>query len=151
MNTMRTARCALTASVIVLLTSLAFTGCKPRQTTTAGGSAAGGKNIVTLTEKNFASDVLASTTPVLVDFWAPWCGPCRMIAPTLEELAGEYNGRVRIGKVNVDDETNLAQKYGIQAIPALLMFKDGKVADQVVGVRSKKELKEKLDKLLAAK
>src|SRR5690349_15758375 len=106
-------------------------------------------NIVTLTETNFAQEVLQSPTPVLVDFWAEWCGPCKMIAPVLDELASEYDGRVKIGKVNIDEFQSLASKHGIRAIPTLLIFKNGEVADQIVGLRSKRDLKANLDKFAA--
>ena len=102
-------------------------------------------NIVTLTDANFDQEVIKSAQPVLVDFWAEWCGPCKMIAPILDELAGEYDGRVRIGKVNIDDFQGLAATYGIRAIPTLLLFKGGQIADQIVGLRSKREFKTKLD------
>jgi thioredoxin 1 len=106
-------------------------------------------NIVTLTDANFSEQVLKSTTPVLVDFWAEWCGPCKMIAPVLDELAGEYDGKVKIGKVNIDEHQQLAINYGINSIPTLLFFKDGQVADQVVGMRSKRDLKASFDRVLA--
>src|SRR5258708_21743875 len=93
-------------------------------------------NILTLTSENFDQEVLKSPTPVLVDFWAEWCGPCKMVAPILDELAGEYDGRAKIGKVNVDDSQPLATEYGIRAIPTLLLFKHRQVADQIVGLRS---------------
>src|SRR5207244_5379761 len=104
-------------------------------------------NIVTLTEANFSEQVLKSSTPVLVDFWAEWCGPCKMIAPLLDELAGEYDGKVKIGKVNIDDQQGLAAQYGIRAVPTLLVFKSGEVADQIVGIRSKRDLKSSLDRV----
>ena len=106
-------------------------------------------NIVTLTEGNFSEEVLKSTTPVLVDFWAEWCGPCKMIAPVLDELAGEYSGKVKIAKVNIDDYQQLAINYGINSIPTLLFFKGGQVADQIVGMRSKRDLKQSFDRVLA--
>jgi thioredoxin 1 len=106
-------------------------------------------NIVKLTEANFAQEVTSSTKPVLVDFWAEWCGPCKMIAPLLDELAGEYQGRAVVGKVNIDEAQALATKFGITAIPTLLFFKGGQVAGQVVGMCSKRDLKSNLDKLLA--
>ena len=104
-------------------------------------------NIIILTEGNFDQEVLKSPTPVLVDFWAEWCGPCKMIAPMLDELASEYDGKVKVGKVNIDEFQSIATRYGIRAIPTLLIFKDGEVADQVVGMRSKRDLKANLDKV----
>ena len=106
-------------------------------------------NIVTLTDGNFSEQVLKSSTPVLVDFWAEWCGPCKMIAPVLDELAGEYDGKVKIGKVNIDEHQQLAINYGINSIPTLLFFKNGEVADQVIGMRSKRDLKASFDRVLA--
>ncbi len=106
------------------------------------------QNIVALNQANFPAEVLKSTAPVLVDFWAEWCGPCKMIAPLLDELAGEYDGKVRIGKVNIDEDQSLAAEYGIRAIPTLLVFKDGQVLEQIVGMRSKRDLKSSLDKAL---
>jgi thioredoxin 1 len=106
-------------------------------------------NIVTLNSGNFSEQVLKSTTPVLVDFWAEWCGPCKMIAPVLDELAGEYDGRIRIGKVNIDEDQALASQFGIRAIPTLLIFKNGQVAEQIVGMKSKRDLKASLDKAAA--
>jgi thioredoxin 1 len=105
--------------------------------------------IVTLTRENFAQQVLQSGTPVLVDFWAEWCGPCKMIAPLLDELADEYDGRVKIGKVNIDEQQPLATEYGIRAIPTLLLFDHGRVADQIVGARSKRDFKASLDRVAA--
>ena len=105
--------------------------------------------IATLTQDNFATEVLQSAAPVLVDFWAEWCGPCKMIAPVLDELADEYQGRVKIGKVNIDEHQGLAAEYGVRAIPTLLVFKGGQVADQLVGARSKRDLKSSLDRVAA--
>lgn len=104
-------------------------------------------NIVVLNSANFSAEVEKSATPVLVDFWAEWCGPCKMIAPVLDELAAEYDGRVKIGKVNIDEDQSLASKYGVRAIPTLLIFKNGEVAEQIVGMRSKRDLKSSLDKV----
>jgi thioredoxin 1 len=104
-------------------------------------------NIVTLTQENFAAEVLKASAPVLVDFWAEWCGPCKMIGPILDEIAEEYSGRVKIGKVNIDQEQSLATEYGVRAIPTLLLFHQGQVADQMVGLRSKRDLKSSLDRV----
>ncbi len=105
--------------------------------------------IVALTQENFAAQVLQSPVPVLVDFWAEWCGPCKMIAPLLDELAEEYEGKVKIGKVNIDEQQALAAEYGIRAIPTLLLFNQGQVADQIVGARSKRDFKASLDRVAA--
>jgi thioredoxin 1 len=104
-------------------------------------------NIITLNQDNFEKNVLKSQTPVLVDFWAEWCGPCKMISPILDELAEEYSGRVNIAKVNVDDNQGLAAQYGVRAIPTLLIFQNGQVADQILGLKSKRDLKASLDKV----
>lgn len=100
---------------------------------------------VVITEKNFEEEVLRSDIPVLVDFWATWCGPCRMIAPVIEEIAEEYEGKVKVGKINVDEEQALAIKYGIMSIPTLLLFKDGQVSATTVGFVEK----EKIEAMLA--
>ena len=105
--------------------------------------------ISTLTQDNFASEVLQSATPVLVDFWAEWCEPCKMIAPVLDELADEFAGRAKIGKVNIDEQQALAAEYGIRAIPTLLVFHKGQVAEQIVGARGKRDLKASLDRVAA--
>lgn len=106
-------------------------------------------NIINLTQDNFSKEVLESSTPILVDFWAEWCGPCKMIAPVLDELAEEYDGKVRIGKVNIDNEQGLAAEYGVRAIPTLLLFQKGQVAEQIVGLKSKRDLKNSFDKVAA--
>ena len=103
---------------------------------------------ITLTKNNFEDEVLASEIPVLVDFWAEWCGPCRMIAPTIEEIANEYEGKVKVGKINVDKESDLAIRYHIDAIPALLIFKSGAVIDTRKGLRPKSELCALLDQVI---
>ena len=105
-------------------------------------------NVRKLNQANFATEVLGIPGPVVVDFWAEWCGPCKMIAPLLDELASEYDARVRIGKVNIDEEQALASQYGIRAVPTLLFFKSGEVEAQIVGMCSKRELKSNIDKLL---
>ena len=102
------------------------------------------------TSGNFDTEVLQSETPVVVDFWASWCGPCRMVSPILDELASEYQGKVKVVKVNVDEERELAGKYQIQAIPTILFFKDGKLADKVIGAESKKSLAARFEKLSSA-
>ncbi len=104
-------------------------------------------NIITLTQENFGAEVLQSPKPVLVDFWAEWCGPCKMLAPILDELAPEYDGRVRFGKLNVDDHQAVAAQFGIRSIPTLLLFNKGEVSEQIVGLRSKRELKASLDRV----
>ena len=101
-------------------------------------------NVLTLTAANFDQEVVKSTVPVLVDFWAEWCGPCKMIAPVLDELANEKVGKLKIGKVNVDDSQDLAGKFGIRSIPTLLIFKGGVIKEQVIGMTSKKDLEKKL-------
>ncbi|MCU0452176.1 MAG: thioredoxin [Bacteroidetes bacterium] len=101
-----------------------------------------------MTDANFDAEVLNSDVPVLVDFWAVWCGPCKMIAPTVEELANEYQGKLKVGKVDVDNNQQVAMKFGIRSIPTLLVFKGGKVVDQIVGAVPKKALIDKLSKHL---
>ena len=103
---------------------------------------------LTFTDDSFEEDVLNADKPVLVDFWAEWCGPCRMVGPVVDELAGEYEGKVKVGKVDVDSN-QVATKYGIRSIPSLLIFKDGEVVDQVVGAVPKAQLKKQLDAQLA--
>lgn len=102
-----------------------------------------------VTDATFEEEVLKSGEPVLVDFWAPWCGPCRMVAPLVEELAGEYDGKVKFVKLNTDDNMKTAARYGIRSIPTLLMFKGGELVDQIIGFRPKGDLKRTIDKALA--
>lgn len=101
-------------------------------------------NIQELDNSNFDSAVTSASTPVLVDFWAPWCGPCKALAPILDQLASELAGKVSVCKVNVDDASEIAGKFNIRSIPTLLVFKDGKVVDQMVGLASKDDLKARL-------
>jgi thioredoxin 1 len=100
------------------------------------------------TDTTFQTDVLDNDTPVLVDFWAPWCGPCRMVAPIVEELAEEYDGKVKFVKLNTDDNPQVAGKYGIRSIPTLLVFKGGEPVSQIVGFRPKSDLAKRLDEAL---
>lgn len=101
--------------------------------------------IVTVSDAEFDSSVLQGDKPVLIDFWAEWCQPCKMLAPTVEEIAGEYEDKVVVGKLNVDDNPATATKYGIRGIPTLLLFKGGQVVQQLVGVKSKAEIKKVID------
>jgi thioredoxin 1 len=101
-----------------------------------------------VTDANWDADILKADKPVLVDFWAPWCGPCRMVAPIVEELADEYAGKVEFRKLNTDDNPVTAMKYGIRSIPTLLVFKEGQPVGQIVGFRPKSDLKRRLDSVL---
>ena len=100
---------------------------------------------IALSDETFENEVLKSDKPVLVDFWAEWCGPCRMVGPVVDELAGEYEGKVKVGKVDVDSNPQTSTKYNIRSIPALLIFKNGEVVDQIVGAVPKAELKKQLE------
>lgn len=100
---------------------------------------------IEFTDANFEEEVLKSELPVLIDFWAVWCGPCKMIAPSIDQLANEYEGKAKIGKVDVDNNQQIATKYGIRSIPTLLIFKDGKMVDQIVGALPKPKIAEKLN------
>lgn len=103
---------------------------------------------IEFTDDNFESEVIKSDKPVLVDFWATWCTPCLMVSPIVEEIGRDYADRLKVGKVNVDQNSKTASQYGIMSIPSLLFFKDGKVVDQVIGAVPKEHLKEKVDKIL---
>jgi len=105
-------------------------------------------NVIEFTDSNFQAEVVESEQPVLVDFWATWCGPCKMIAPTIEELASDYEGKARIGKIDIDQNQEVASIHGIQAIPTLLLFKGGKVVQRFQGVSPKEKLAEALDAAL---
>ncbi len=100
---------------------------------------------ITLTKYNFTDEVIEADVPVIVDFWATWCGPCRMIAPIIEDLAKDLYGKVKVGKVNVDEEMELAVKYGIESIPTILLFKNGKVENKIIGLSTKEEILAKFD------
>ena len=102
---------------------------------------------VTLTDDSFDQEVIQAdpNTPVLIDFWAEWCGPCRMVSPIVEEIAGDYEGKVKVGKVDVDSNPDISMKYGIRSIPTLLIVKGGEVVDQVIGAVPKSEIKKRLD------
>ena len=106
-------------------------------------------NIINATEANFAAEVEQSSVPVLVDFWAEWCGPCKMIAPVLDDLSAEYGAKVKIAKVNIDEQPGLASRHRVSAIPTLLVFKGGQVIEQMVGAKSKRDLKASLDRAVA--
>jgi thioredoxin 1 len=106
-----------------------------------------GDNLLHVTDADFEEEILKSQTPALVDFWAAWCGPCRTVGPIVEELAAEYAGKVKVAKLNVDDNKNTPSKYQVRGIPTLMLFKDGQVVDQIVGAVPKKRIQELLDKL----
>jgi thioredoxin 1 len=111
---------------------------------------AGQKHYVEVTDQNFEEEVIRSSQPVLVDFWAPWCGPCRVIGPIVEELAGEFAGQVKVGKLNVDENLEVAQRFRIRGIPTLLFFEKGQVVDQIVGLVPRGEIAARLKSLTQA-
>jgi len=102
-----------------------------------------------VTDQSFEQDVLKSEVPVLVDFWAEWCTPCKMLSPTVEKVAGEYEGKAKVVKLNIDDNNQVAQRYGIKGIPTLILFKNGSEADRTVGMTSKDNIARMLDRVLA--
>ncbi len=106
------------------------------------------KNTMELTDANFSNTVKESALPVMVDFWAPWCGPCRLVAPIVEELAEAYSGRLQVAKVNTDDSPSVASQFNIRSIPTLLFFKNGQVVDQVIGAVPKDRLQRKVEEIL---
>ena len=103
---------------------------------------------ITLTDNNFEEEVIKSDKPVLIDFWAVWCGPCKIIAPVVEELAAEYEGKIKVGKLDVDENQQASIKYGVRSIPTLLIFKDGKVKDTIIGAVPKSQIVQKLNSAL---
>lgn len=104
------------------------------------------EKIINLTKDNFEQEVLRSEKPVLVDFWASWCGPCRMVAPIMDQLADDYDGKAKVAKVNVDDEGELAAKFRVMSIPTVMLFKEGQVTEKIIGARAKEEFSKLLDK-----
>jgi thioredoxin 1 len=107
-----------------------------------------GEGIIEISDDNFEGEVLKAEKPVLVDFWAPWCGPCKAIAPVLEDLAGDFGDKIKFAKCNVDDNPSTPSKYGIRAIPTLIMFKEGEAVDQITGMVAKSKLEEAIKKLV---
>jgi len=106
------------------------------------------REIVEISDTTFDSEVLKSSTPVLVDFWAPWCGPCRILAPIIKEISDSYSGKIKVGKINVDENQLTTMKYGIRSIPTLIVFKDGNVLEQIIGAVPKSEIERLINKIL---
>lgn len=105
---------------------------------------------ITITDKNFQEEVIKGNTPVLVDFWAPWCAPCRIVSPIIEELAKDYEGKLKVGKLNVDENSQTASMFGIMSIPSILLFKNGKPVKTMIGAQSKENFKKGIEEVLAA-
>jgi thioredoxin 1 len=110
-----------------------------------------GTNTLTFSDGNFEQEVLKSPTPVLVDFWAEWCGPCKALSPVIEELAGEYAGKIKVGKVDTDANREVSVQFSVSAIPTVILFKGGEIVDKFVGLRAKKDFKVMLDRVLSMK
>jgi thioredoxin 1 len=107
-------------------------------------------NEMEFTDANFDAEVIQADTPVLVDFWAPWCGPCKMIAPIVQEISAEYAGKLKVGKVNTDDNQRIASDYGIMSIPTIMIFKDGEVVERIIGAQPKAALTSKINAVIAS-
>jgi thioredoxin 1 len=111
-----------------------------------GGNCMADEKVLTLTDVNFEEEVLSNDLPVLVDFWAAWCGPCKMVAPIIEEIARDYDGKIKVAKLNVDEYSNVASKYNIMSIPTIFLFKNGEPVEKLIGARSKDEFKEMIER-----
>jgi len=107
-------------------------------------------SLSTLTDENFASEVLSSGTPVMVDFFATWCGPCKALTPIVEKLAADYKGKLKVGKLNIDEAPQTPSQFGVRAVPTIVFFKGGKAVDAVVGLKKESELRERIDRLIGA-
>lgn len=105
-------------------------------------------NVIVLTKDNFKEEVIQSELPVLIDFWASWCGPCRMVGPIIDQLATEYNGRIKVGKINVDEQVDLASTYKVMSIPTVILIKNGQIIDKIIGARPKSDLENLINKTI---